>query len=147
MTVIFSRSDDGILSVKATDVETGSPAGIEVEVDSNQIPEHEIDAMIQEAENHRVEDQIKARQVEMHIKYENQIDSVEYFMVKYKNQMTELEKKDLKSIIDDAKKWYKDNQESDEKAYGEKQKFIYELVNIYKTKYINAPADDNQIYS
>lgn len=54
--VNFNRSDDGILSVSAIDVVTGSKQGIEVEVDSNQIPEHEIEAMIQQADHHRVED-------------------------------------------------------------------------------------------
>ena len=54
--VNFNRSDDGLLSVSAIDVVTGSKQGIEVEIDSNQIPEHEIESMIQEADHHRVED-------------------------------------------------------------------------------------------
>lgn len=53
-------------------------------------------------------------------------------MIKFRNQLTDIEKKDLKSIINDAKEWYTNNLEADEKAFGEKQKFIYELVQVYK---------------
>ena len=63
-------------------------------------------------------------------------------MIKYRNHLTDIEKNDLKNIIDNGKEWYQNNMDADEKAFGEKQKFIYELMSIYKQKYTN-PMQSN----
>merc|ERR1719276_575563 len=131
--VSFEVDANGILQVSAEDKGTGKAEKITITAEKGRLSEEDIERMVREAEEFAEEDKkVKAR-----------IDSkngLEGYLYNLKNtldddekgladKLSEEDKEELTTAIDDALDWMDENPEADAEEYSEKQKEVEQIAN------------------
>merc|ERR1712159_3473 len=131
--VTFEIDANGILQVSAEDKGTGKAESITITAEKGRLSEEDIERMVQEAEEFAEEDKkVKAR-----IDAKN---GLEGYLYNLKNtleddekgladKLSEEDKEELDSVINEALDWVDENPEAEAEEYEEKQKEVEQVAN------------------
>ena len=116
--------ENGILSVKATDLDGGSSESIEITNDNNRLTQEEIDRMVEEAKEFEEADRIQKEKTQGKVAfdqiaydYKTKVNSEEY-----KKVMSEEDQKTVSDAVADALKWGDDTTDASKEEYDAKLK-------------------------
>ena len=101
--VTFDIDANGIVHVSAKDLGTGREQSIKITASSG-LSEEEIKKMVRDAESHAEEDKKKKELVEVRNEADTLIYSIEKSLADYGDKVSEGERADIQSAIDEAKK-------------------------------------------
>ncbi len=101
--VTFDIDANGIVHVSAKDLGTGREQSIKITASSG-LSEEEIKRMVRDAESHAEEDKKKKELVEVKNEADTLIYSIEKSLADYGDKVSEGERADIQSAIDEAKK-------------------------------------------
>lgn len=142
--VTFEIDANGILQVGAHDKGTGKQEKITITADKGRLSQEEIERMVREAEEFAEEDKkVKAR-----IDSRNSLESYVYNLKNMLDdeegvggKLSESDKKDLESAVQEALEWLDENPEAETEDYEAKQKEVEQVANpIMKNVYQGAGA-------
>merc|ERR1711965_135055 len=131
--VTFEIDANGILQVSAEDKGTGKAESITITAEKGRLSEEDIERMVQEAEEFAEEDKkVKARidaknGLEGYLyNLKNTLDDDEKGLA---DKLSEEDKEELDSIINEALDWMDENPEADPEEFEEKQKEVEQVAN------------------
>jgi len=131
--VTFEIDANGILQVSAEDKGTGKAEKITITAEKGRLSEEDIERMVREAEEFAEEDKkVKARidaknGLEGYLyNLKNTLDDDEKGLA---DKLSEEDKEELTTAIDDALDWMDENPEADAEEYSEKQKEVEQIAN------------------
>jgi len=101
--VTFDIDANGILSVSAKDKGTGKKQAITIR-ETGALSEEERERMVREAEEHAEEDRRKREEIEAKNEADNVIYSTEKALKDYGNKISDSERKNIESALEDLKK-------------------------------------------
>jgi molecular chaperone DnaK len=132
--VTFDIDANGILHVSAKDLGTGKEQKIRIEASSG-LSEEEIEKMVKDAEQHASDDAKAKDMAEVRNLADTMIYQVEKSLNEYGDKISDKEKTDIKSAIDDLKKAIESNNLDDIKSKTEAlQKASHKLAEeMYKS--------------
>ena len=110
--VTFNIDANGILNVTAKDKGTGKEQSITIQ-NSGNLSKDDIEKAAKEAEEHAEEDKKKREAVDIRNQLENAIYQAEKMPDEYKDKISEDDKKNIESAVEEAKK-HKDADDKDE---------------------------------
>ena len=110
--VTFNIDANGILNVTAKDKGTGKEQSITIQ-NSGNLSKDDIEKAAKEAEEHAEEDRRKREAVDIRNQLENAIYQAEKMPDEYKDKISEDDKKNIESAVEEAKK-HKDADDKDE---------------------------------
>jgi len=131
--VTFEIDANGILQVSAEDKGTGKAEKITITAEKGRLSEEDIERMVKEAEEFADED----KKVKERIDAKN---GLEGYLYNLKNtldddekglaeKLSEEDKEELTSAIDEALDWLEENPEADAEEYSDKQKEVEKIAN------------------
>jgi len=131
--VTFEIDANGILSVSAEDKGTGQSEQITITAEKGRLSEEEIERMVREAEEFAEEDSKVKERIDAH-------NGLEGYLYNLKNmiedeekgiadKITEEEKEEIETEVNDALEWLDDNAEAEKEDYEDKQKAVEKIVN------------------
>jgi len=131
--VTFEIDANGILQVSAEDKGTGKAEKITITAEKGRLSEEDIERMVKEAEEFADED----KKVKERIDAKN---GLEGYLYNLKNtldddekglaeKLSEEDKEELTSAIDEALDWMEENPEADAEEYSDKQKEVEKIAN------------------
>jgi len=131
--VTFEIDANGILQVSAEDKGTGKAEKITITAEKGRLSEEDIERMVQEAEEFAEEDKkVKARidaknGLEGYLyNLKNTLDDDEKGLA---DKLSEEDKEELTTAIDEALDWMDENPEAEAEEYSEKQKEVEQIAN------------------
>jgi L1 cell adhesion molecule like protein len=134
--VIFDIDANGILNVSAEDKTTGNKNKITITNDKGRLSREEIDAMLEQAQKYKAEDDNHKERVEA----KNSLENYAYSMrntIKDEKVSTALDADDKKTIDDAVQKtteWFEQNQDAEKADYEAKLKELENICNPLITK-------------
>ncbi|XP_063378576.1 endoplasmic reticulum chaperone BiP-like [Cydia fagiglandana] len=123
--VTFELDVNGILHVSAEDKGTGVKEKIIITNDQNRLSPSDIERMIKDAEKFAVDDRKRKEKVEARNELESYVFSSKNIILKL--NMSDVDRKQVEEVIDNAVTWLHDNQEAEKEEY-EKQKGALEVI-------------------
>merc|ERR1712023_429335 len=143
--VTFEIDANGILQVSAEDKGTGKAESITITAEKGRLSEEDIERMVQEAEEFAEED----KKVKERIDGRNGLESYLYNLKNtldddekgLADKISDEDKEELESTINEALDWLDENPEADKEDYDEKQKEVEQIANpIMRELYQSAGA-------
>jgi len=143
--VTFEIDANGILQVSAEDKGTGKAEKITITAEKGRLSEEDIERMVREAEEFAEED----KKVKERIDGRNGLESYLYNLKNtldddekgLADKISDEDKEELESTINEALDWLDENPEADKEDYDEKQKEVEQIANpIMRNLYQGAGA-------
>ena len=143
--VTFDIDANGILQVSAEDKGTGKAEKITITAEKGRLSEEDIERMVREAEEFAEED----KKVKERIDGRNGLESYLYNLKNtldddekgLADKISDEDKEELESTINEALDWVDENPEADKEDYDEKQKEVEQIANpIMRNLYQGAGA-------
>ncbi|XP_063531411.1 endoplasmic reticulum chaperone BiP-like [Cydia strobilella] len=123
--VTFELDVNGILHVSAEDKGTGVKEKIIITNDQNRLSPSDIESMIKDAEKFANDDRKVKEKVEARNELESYVFSTKNNIIKL--NMSDVDKKQVEEVLDNAVTWLNDNQEVEKEDY-KKQKEALEVI-------------------
>jgi len=131
--VTFEIDANGILQVSAEDKGTGKAEKITITAEKGRLSEEEIERMVAEAEEFAEED----KKVKERIDARNGLEGYAYNLKNtltdeekgLKDKISEDDKEEIETAIDEVLEWLDENQEAEKEEYDEKQKELEGIAN------------------
>mmetsp|Transcript_32245 Transcript_32245/g.42519 ORF Transcript_32245/g.42519 Transcript_32245/m.42519 type:complete len:658 (+) Transcript_32245:149-2122(+) len=153
--VTFEIDANGILQVSAQDKGTGKAEKITITADKGRLSEEEIERMVREAEEYAEEDKAIKERIDARNGLEsylynlkNMLDDDEKGLA---DKLSEADKEELESTINDALDWMDENPEADAEEYKDKQKEVEQIASplikeLYQGQAPGGGYDDEDDY-
>lgn len=124
--VSFDIDSNGILNVSAVEKSTGKSNKIAIKNDKGRLSTADVERMIREAEQYKVDDEKMREMIEAKNHLENYCHSVKSSLMdeKVASAIPENDKKTITSTITYTLEWLNKNQSADKSAYENKQKEV-----------------------
>merc|ERR1712178_95908 len=155
--VSFEIDANGILQVSAEDKGTGKAEKITITAEKGRLSEEEIERMVQEAEQFAQEDKMVKARIDAKNGLEGYLynlkNTIEDDEKGLADKLSDEDKEELDSVINEALDWLDENPEADAEDFEEKQKEVEQVANpIMRELYQQAGAggggmpDDDEDY-
>jgi heat shock protein 1/8 len=134
--VTFDLDANGILNVSAEDKGTGKKSKITITNDAGRLSQADIEAMINDAEKYKAEDEAHAEK----IKLKNDLEGYAYSMrntieeEKFKEKITPEDKEAIETAVKDTISWLDDNEHAASEEFTAKKKELEGVCNPIMTK-------------
>jgi len=138
--VTFSLDANGILNVTAKDKGTGKESSVTIQ-DSGNMSKEDIEKAQKEAEAHADEDKKKRETVDVRNQLENAIYQAKKMPDEYKDKISDDDKKEIESAVEDAEKVQKDDS-ADKDALEAAVKALNDKIMPIGAKMYEAAAKD-----
>merc|ERR1739848_570242 len=124
--VTYDIDANGILNVTAKETTTGKDAHIQIKNESGRLSQADIDRMVREAEENKVQDEEHKQRVDAKNGLENYVYSIRNTMddPKLEGKIPDNDKASITTIIDETIKWIDANQSASKDDYDAKKKEI-----------------------
>lgn len=138
--VTFDIDANGILNVSAEDKSTGKKNKITITNDKGRLTKEEIDAMVQEAEKYKAEDEAAKARIEARNSLENYCYTLRNTLSedKVKDKISADDKKAIEDKIQEVLDWMENNESAEKEEYEEKQKAVESVATPIITKMYQA---------
>jgi heat shock protein 1/8 len=112
--VTFDIDENGIMNVNAADKATGKSSKITITNNKGRLSKEDIEKFVREAEQFKAEDEILRKKVDAKNALENYIYSIKNTLRddKWKDKITEDEKKNVQAKLDTITQWFEANPEA-----------------------------------
>lgn len=112
--VTFDIDENGIMNVNAADKATGKSSKITITNNKGRLSKEDIEKFVREAEQFKAEDEIVKKKVDAKNALENYIYSIKNTLRddKWKDKITEDEKKNVQTKLDTITQWFEANPEA-----------------------------------
>lgn len=140
--VTFDIDANGILNVSAEDKSTGKKNKITITNDKGRLTKEQIEAMVQEAEKYKAEDEEAKNRIEARNSLENYCYTLRNTIGedKVKDKISDEDKKAIESKVDEVLKWMEENENAMKEEYDAKHKEVEGVANPIITKMYQAGA-------
>jgi L1 cell adhesion molecule like protein len=134
--VTFDIDANGILNVSASDKSTGKQNKITITNDKGRLSKEDIERMVNDAENFKVEDEVQKERIAA----KNGLESYCFNMKatiddeKVKDKISDADKKAINDKCDEAIKWLDGNQLGEKEEFADKQKEVETVCSPIVTK-------------
>ncbi len=132
--VTFDIDANGILNVSAAEKSTGKSHKITITNDKGRLSKEEIERLVKESETFAEEDKMKAELVQSRNELETYLYNLRNTFSEDKGNLSEDDKQETKTLVDDALKWLEENDSATKTDYDEKRKSIVELATPFLQK-------------
>ena len=143
--VSFDVDANGILSIHASDLNTGSTKSLTITSDKKgRLSDEEIERMVAEAEEYAAQDELEQKTVEAKNKLEGYLYSLKQSQSSLQN-LSEDDKNTLSSTVADALSWLEQQTTGDttKEQYENKQKEVEDIANPIIQKAYSASSSNN----
>jgi len=134
---------NGILEVSAKEESTGKSNNIKITNDKGRLSKEQIEEMVKSAEKFKEEDEKQKQVIESRNEMENYLYGVKNSLAtKGENAVENFDeiKKEIEPILDDAFKWFEENQKETADTYKEKQKEYQDKIQPLLMKLYGNPV-------
>lgn len=135
--VVFDVDANGILNVSATDKSTGKQNKITITNDKGRLSKEQIEAMVQEAEKYKAEDEAAQAKIEARNGLENYCYNLKNTTVgdaTVKEKLSEDDAKAIETIVADTLAWLESNDNAEKEEYDAKLKEVEAVAHPIMTK-------------
>lgn len=134
--VTFDIDANGILNVSAEDKSTGKKNKITITNDKGRLTKEEIEAMVQDAEKYKAEDDAAKAKIEARNSLENYCYTLRNTIGedKVKDKISPEDKKSIEDKVAEVLAWMESNESAEKEEYDEKQKSVEAVATPIITK-------------
>ncbi|OSX71346.1 hypothetical protein BU14_0550s0009 [Porphyra umbilicalis] len=129
--VTFDVDANGILNVSAVDKSTGKQNKITITNDKGRLSKEQVEAMVQEAEQFKAEDEAARERIEARNGLEAYLYNIKSSVLTdkaVKDKLSEDDQSTLERTITNALEWLESHDDSDKESYERKRKEVEEVV-------------------